>query len=67
MRALRRSRFWRRDRDAFATSAWLALFQRGLHAAHEAGLPLALSMIVARRNVHETGQMRARRPARDPD
>lgn len=35
------------------------LFQRGLHAAHEAGLPLALSMIVTQHNAHEVDQMRA--------
>lgn len=34
------------------------LFQRGLHAGHEAGLPLALSMIVTRHNAHEVTQMR---------
>jgi uncharacterized Fe-S cluster-containing radical SAM superfamily protein len=35
------------------------LFWKGLHAAHEAGLPLALSMIVTRHNAHEVPQMRA--------
>jgi MoaA/NifB/PqqE/SkfB family radical SAM enzyme len=35
------------------------LFQKGLHAGHEAGLPLALSMIVTRHNAHEVPQMRA--------
>ena len=35
------------------------LFQKGLHAAHEAGLPLALSMIVTKHNAHEVPQMRA--------
>ena len=35
------------------------LFERGLHAAHEAGLPIALSMIITRHNAHEVGQMRA--------
>jgi hypothetical protein len=34
------------------------LFERGLHAGHEAGLPLALSMIVTRHNAHEVNQMR---------
>lgn len=34
------------------------LFWKGLHAAHEAGLPLALSMIVTRHNAHEVSQMR---------
>ncbi len=35
------------------------MFEKGLHAGHEAGLPLALSMIVTRRNAHEVNQMRA--------
>jgi uncharacterized Fe-S cluster-containing radical SAM superfamily protein len=35
------------------------LFWKGLHAAHEAGLPLALSMIVTRHNAHEVTQMKA--------
>lgn len=35
------------------------LFEKGLHAGHEAGLPLALSMIVTRHNAHEVPQMRA--------
>lgn len=35
------------------------LFSKGLHAGHEAGLPLALSMIVTRHNAHEVPQMRA--------
>ncbi len=35
------------------------LFMKGLNAAHEAGLPLALSMIVTRHNAHEVPQMRA--------
>jgi MoaA/NifB/PqqE/SkfB family radical SAM enzyme len=35
------------------------LFWKGLHAAHEAGLPLALSMIVTRHNAHEVPQMKA--------
>jgi MoaA/NifB/PqqE/SkfB family radical SAM enzyme len=34
------------------------LFMKGLHAGHEAGLPLALSMIVTRTNAHEVDQMR---------
>jgi MoaA/NifB/PqqE/SkfB family radical SAM enzyme len=34
------------------------LFTKGLHAAHEAGLPLALSMIVTRHNAHEVDLMR---------
>ncbi|MBA9001576.1 radical SAM protein [Thermomonospora cellulosilytica] len=34
------------------------LFQKGLYAACEAGLPLALSMIVTRHNAHEVDQMR---------
>lgn len=33
-------------------------FQRGLYAGHEAGLPLALSMIVTRHNAHEVPRMR---------
>lgn len=35
------------------------LFDKGLHAAAEAGLPLALSMIVTNHNKHEVDQMRA--------
>ncbi len=35
------------------------MFEKGLHAGHEAGLPLALSMIVTRHNAHEVDQMRA--------
>ena len=35
------------------------LFQKGLTAAHEAGLPLALSMIVTNHNAHEVDQMRS--------
>lgn len=35
------------------------LFEKGLYAAHEARLPLALSMIVTKRNAHEVDQMRA--------
>jgi len=35
------------------------LFEKGLHAGHEAGLPLALSMIVTQHNAHEVLQMRA--------
>jgi MoaA/NifB/PqqE/SkfB family radical SAM enzyme len=35
------------------------LFMKGLHAGHEAGLPLALSMIVTKHNAHEVDQMRA--------
>ncbi|XVQ10674.1 radical SAM protein [Spirillospora sp. CA-255316] len=34
------------------------LFEKGLHAGHEAGLPIALSMIVTRHNAHEVDQMR---------
>jgi MoaA/NifB/PqqE/SkfB family radical SAM enzyme len=34
------------------------LFMKGLLAAHEAGLPLALSMIVTKTNAHEVDQMR---------
>lgn len=34
-------------------------FEKGLHAAHEARLPLALSMIVTKHNAHEVDQMRA--------
>ncbi|MFD0857330.1 radical SAM protein [Actinomadura adrarensis] len=34
------------------------LFCKGLLAAHEAGLPLALSMIVTRHNAHEVPQMK---------
>ncbi len=34
------------------------LFEKGLHAGHEAGLPLALSMIVTQHNAHEVPQMR---------
>lgn len=35
------------------------LFEKGLHAGCEAGLPLALSMIVTKRNAHEVDHMRA--------
>ncbi|MGH3694556.1 MAG: radical SAM protein [Pseudonocardiaceae bacterium] len=35
------------------------MFEKGLHAGYEAGLPLALSMIVTRHNAHEVDQMRA--------
>jgi MoaA/NifB/PqqE/SkfB family radical SAM enzyme len=35
------------------------LFEKGLLAGHEAGLPLALSMIVTKHNAHEVPQMRA--------
>jgi hypothetical protein len=35
------------------------LFMKGLMAAHEAGLPLSLSMIVTRHNAHEVPAMRA--------
>ncbi|WP_233510203.1 radical SAM protein [Actinomadura craniellae] len=35
------------------------LFMKGLMAAHEAGLPLSLSMIVTHHNAHEVGRMRA--------
>jgi uncharacterized Fe-S cluster-containing radical SAM superfamily protein len=34
-----------------------ARFQRGLTAAHEAGLPLRLNLIVTRHNAHEESQM----------
>ncbi|MGH3833629.1 MAG: hypothetical protein ACRDRS_24865, partial [Pseudonocardiaceae bacterium] len=34
------------------------MFEKGLHAGHEAGLPLALSMIVTKHNAHEVDQMR---------
>ncbi|MGH8903965.1 MAG: radical SAM protein [Egibacteraceae bacterium] len=34
------------------------IFEKGLYAGHEAGLPLALSMIVTQRNAHEVDQMR---------
>jgi MoaA/NifB/PqqE/SkfB family radical SAM enzyme len=34
-------------------------FMKGLVAAHEAGLPINLNLIVARQNAHEVGQMRA--------
>ncbi|WP_175324614.1 radical SAM protein [Frankia sp. Cppng1_Ct_nod] len=36
-----------------------AAFTRGLLAAHEAGLPIALSLVVARQNAHEVDQMKA--------
>lgn len=35
------------------------MFEKGLYAGHEAGLPLALSMIVTQHNAHEVDQMRA--------
>ncbi|MGH3941216.1 MAG: radical SAM protein [Pseudonocardiaceae bacterium] len=35
------------------------MFQKGLYAGREAGLPLALSMIVTQHNAHEVDQMRA--------
>jgi uncharacterized Fe-S cluster-containing radical SAM superfamily protein len=35
------------------------MFEKGLYAGHEAGLPLALSMIVTRHNAHEVDKMRA--------
>jgi MoaA/NifB/PqqE/SkfB family radical SAM enzyme len=35
------------------------MFEKGLYAGYEAGLPLALSMIVTRHNAHEVDQMRA--------
>ncbi|HZD14669.1 MAG TPA: radical SAM protein [Pseudonocardiaceae bacterium] len=35
-----------------------AKFERGLAAAHEAGLPINLNLIVARHNAHELAQMR---------
>lgn len=35
------------------------MFTKSLHAGHEAGLPLALSMIVTRHNAHEVDQMQA--------
>ncbi len=35
------------------------MFEKGLLAAREAGLPLALSMIVTQHNAHEVDQMRA--------
>uniref|UniRef100_UPI0010416BAF radical SAM protein n=1 Tax=Candidatus Protofrankia californiensis TaxID=1839754 RepID=UPI0010416BAF len=34
-------------------------FTRGLAAAHEAGLPINLSLIIARQNAHEINQMKA--------
>ena len=34
-------------------------FSHGLNAAHEAGLPLELSVIITRDNAHEVDQMRA--------
>src|SRR5918992_391461 len=34
------------------------LFMKGLYAGHEAGLPLALSMIVTKTNAHEVDRMR---------
>jgi MoaA/NifB/PqqE/SkfB family radical SAM enzyme len=34
-------------------------FSKGLAAAHEAGLPLNLNIIVVKQNAHETGQMTA--------
>src|SRR5260370_42201772 len=34
-------------------------FMKGLVAAHEAGLPINLNLIVARQNAHEVDQMRA--------
>lgn len=34
-------------------------FSRGLHAAHEAGLPLKLSLILTKTNAHEADQMQA--------
>ncbi len=36
-----------------------AKFERGLAAAHEAGLPINLNLIVARPNAHEVDRMRA--------
>ncbi|MBV8542342.1 MAG: radical SAM protein [Pseudonocardiales bacterium] len=36
-----------------------AKFERGLAAAHEAGLPINLNLIVAQPNAHEVDQMRA--------
>src|SRR5258708_39957927 len=33
-------------------------FMKGLVAAHEAGLPINLNLIVARQNAHEVDQMR---------
>lgn len=35
------------------------MFEKGLYAGHEAGLPLALSMIVTKHNAHEVDKMRA--------
>jgi MoaA/NifB/PqqE/SkfB family radical SAM enzyme len=35
------------------------MFEKGLYAGHEAGLPLALSMIVTKYNAHEVDEMRA--------
>ncbi|MGB6164168.1 MAG: radical SAM protein [Pseudonocardiaceae bacterium] len=35
------------------------MFEKGLYAGHEAGLPLVLSMIVTKRNAHEVDKMRA--------
>lgn len=35
------------------------MFEKGLYAGHEAGLPLALSMIVTKHNAHETNERRA--------
>jgi len=34
-------------------------FMRGLHAAHEAGLPMRMNIVVSNRNAHELGPMRA--------
>jgi MoaA/NifB/PqqE/SkfB family radical SAM enzyme len=34
-------------------------FMRGLHAAHEAGLPMRMNIVVSNRNAHELDQMRA--------
>ncbi|MEU1674110.1 radical SAM protein [Streptomyces roseifaciens] len=34
-------------------------FMRGLRAAHEAGLPLSLSVVITRKNAHEAEAMRA--------
>jgi len=34
-------------------------FMRGVHAAHEAGLPMRMNIVVSNRNAHELDQMRA--------
>ncbi|MCD0453240.1 radical SAM protein [Actinocorallia sp. API 0066] len=45
------------DKTTSRTGAY-RLFMKGITAAHEAGLPLALSMIVTQDNAHEVGLMR---------